>query len=132
MKHSRLALALTLLLATPYHLFTQEAKSITASEAKDHVGESATVCGKVVGTRYATSRPGSPTFLNLDQAYPNPIFTIVIWGSDRSTKFGNAEEAYKDTMLCVSGTISSSSGMPEIIARNPEQIKVKRKALGCD
>lgn len=127
-----LALALALLIATPQHLFTQEAKPITAWEAKDHIGESATVCGKVVGTRYLPSRPGSPTFLNLDQTDPNPIFAIVIWGSDRSTKFGSADEAYKDTTLCVSGTISSSSGVPEIVARNPEQIKVKRRAKDCD
>lgn len=132
MKPSCLGLALALLLAMPQHLFTQEATPITAWEAKDHIGESATVCGKVVETRYLPSRPGNPTFLNLDQADPDPIFAIVIWGSDRSTKFGAAEAAYKDTTLCVSGTISSSSGMPEIVARNPEQIKVKRKAKDCD
>jgi hypothetical protein len=132
MKASSLALALALLLAMPQHLFTQEAKPITAWEAKDHIGESATVCGKVVETRYLPSRPGNPTFLSLEEATPNPIFTIVIWGSDRSTKFGSADAAYKDTTLCVSGTISNSSGMPEIVARNPEQIKVKRRAKDCD
>jgi len=132
MKPSGLVLALALLLAMPQYLFTQEAKPITAWEAKDHIGESATVCGKVVETRYLPSRPGSPTFLDLDEATPNPIFTIVIWGSDRSTKFGSAEAAYKDTTLCVSGPISSSSGTAEIVARNPEQIKVKRRAKDCD
>ena len=131
MKRLGLALTLALLLATVQQLFAEEAKPLTAAEAKDHVGEMATVCGKVVGTSYATSRPGSPTFLNLDQD-PNPIFTIVIWGSDRSTKFGGSEAAYKNTTLCVSGTISSSEGTPEIVARNPEQIKVKRHVAGCD
>ena len=28
-------------------------KTLTATEAKDHIGEQATVCGKVVSTRYA-------------------------------------------------------------------------------
>lgn len=46
-------------------------KTLTASEAKDHIGEQATVCGKVVSTRYAESSRGSPTFLNFDQPYPN-------------------------------------------------------------
>jgi len=132
MKLSSLALTLVLLLATAQHLFAQEAKPITAWEAKDHIGERATVCGKVVETRYLPSRPGNPTFLDLEEATPNPIFTIVIWGSDRSTKFGSAEAAYKDTTLCVSGPISSSSGTAEIVARNPEQIKVKRRAKDCD
>jgi site-specific recombinase XerD len=46
-------------------------KKLTAAEAKDHVGETATVCGSVVSTRYATGTKGQPTFLNLDKPYPN-------------------------------------------------------------
>jgi hypothetical protein len=55
-------------------------KKLTANEAKDHVGETATVCGSVVSTRYATSSKGRPTFLNLDKPYPNQVFTVLIWG----------------------------------------------------
>ena len=42
------------------------------------------MCGKVVSTHYAAQTKGQPTFLNLDEAYPRQIFTIVIWGSERS------------------------------------------------
>ena len=45
-------------------------KTLTASEAKDHNGEQATVCGKVVSTGYAENSRGKPTFLNLDKPYP--------------------------------------------------------------
>jgi hypothetical protein len=38
------------------------AQSITASEAKNHIGETATVCGKVVSTHYASRSRGQPTF----------------------------------------------------------------------
>ena len=62
-------------------------KKLTTSEAKEHFGETATVCGEVASTRYADSTKGQPTFLNLDKPYPNQIFTIVIWGDNRS-KFG--------------------------------------------
>lgn len=69
-------------------------KTLTATEAKNHIGEQATVCGKVVSTRWAESSRGSPTFLNFDQPYPDQVFTLVIWGSDRS-KFGEPETAYR-------------------------------------
>jgi hypothetical protein len=46
----------------------------------------ATVCGKVVSTHYAKSSKGEPTFLNLDEAYPNEVFTILIWGPDCEPK----------------------------------------------
>src|SRR5271169_5047290 len=66
-------------------------KKLTAAEAKEHFGDNATVCGEVVSTRYAASSKGQPTFLNLDKPYPNQIFTVVIWGSNRS-KFKTPEE----------------------------------------
>ena len=43
---------------------------LSATEAKDHIGDRGTVCGKVVSTRYAVSTRGQPTFLNLDTPYP--------------------------------------------------------------
>jgi hypothetical protein len=45
--------------------------TITATQARDHVGERATVCGAVVSTHYAASTHGNPTFINLDKPYPN-------------------------------------------------------------
>ena len=58
---------------------------MTAAEAKNHVGENPTVCGKVVSARFAKDSKGQPTFLNLDEPYPRQIFTIVVWGSNRET-----------------------------------------------
>ncbi len=48
----------------------QEAKTLTAKEAAEHVGEVATVCGKVASATYAARSRGRPTFLNLDEPYP--------------------------------------------------------------
>jgi DNA/RNA endonuclease YhcR with UshA esterase domain len=99
-------------------------KTLTATEAKDHIGEQATVCGKVVSTRYAESSRGSPTFLNFDQPYPNQIFTLLIWGSDRS-KFGDPETSYRGKRICVTGKLTSFKGVPEVVASEPAQIKMK-------
>lgn len=98
---------------------------LTAAQAKGHVGERATVCGAVASTRYAEKTKGQPTFLNLDDPYPNQIFTIVIWGSDRP-KFGEPETKYRNKDVCVSGTIASYRGVPEIAAREPNQITKQR------
>jgi hypothetical protein len=98
-------------------------KRMSASEAKDHVGELATVCGDVASTHYAPSTKGQPTFLNLDKPYPNPVFTILIWGSNRS-KFGTPENEFKGKRVCATGKITEYRGAPEIVAIDPTQIKL--------
>ena len=103
-----------------------QAKQFTAAEAKHHIGEHASVCGKVVDTRYAAKTRGAPTFLNLDKAYPNPIFTVVIWGESRE-KFGAPEEKYRNQQVCVEGEITNYRGTPEIVASDPAQIKIQAR-----
>ncbi|MGA8489682.1 MAG: hypothetical protein WB711_04620 [Terriglobales bacterium] len=97
--------------------------SISAAEAKNHVGTKGTVCGEVASTHYAARSRGNPTFINLDKPYPNQIFTVLIWGSDRP-KFGDPEEEYRSKRICVTGKISDYKGVPEIVAYEPSQIKV--------
>ncbi|HXE36313.1 MAG TPA: DNA-binding protein [Verrucomicrobiae bacterium] len=118
----KIGLAVTLLSALSLVALAQ--KRLSSAEAKEHYGENATVCGDVVSTRYAASSKGQPTFLNLDKAYPNQIFTVVIWGSNRS-KFKTPEEDYKDKRICVSGRITAYDGLPEIIAEDPKQIRIE-------
>jgi hypothetical protein len=102
-----------------------QTKKITPADAKDHVGEHATVCGKAVSTHYAKTTKGEPTFLNLDEPYPRQIFTILIWGSDRS-KFGVPETSYRDQQVCVTGVITSYKGSPEVVANEPAQIVIQK------
>jgi hypothetical protein len=98
---------------------------LTATEAKNHVGERATVCGSVASTHFAARTKGSPTFLNLDEPYPRQIFTILIWGSDRS-KFGDPEVKYGNRRVCVTGLIKDYKGVPEVIVEQPSQIEVQK------
>lgn len=98
-----------------------QSNKITAREAKDHIGEVQTVCGKVASTHFAPGSKGQPTFLNLDEPYPKEVFTILIWGSDRP-KFGAPETKYQDANVCVTGKITSYRGKPEVIATEPSQI----------
>lgn len=99
---------------------------ISAADAKNHIGEKATVCGRVASTHFAANSRGKPTFINLDEPYPNQIFTVVIWGSDRSN-FGDPESAYRNKHICVSGVIESYRGVPQIVARESQQIRSQGK-----
>jgi hypothetical protein len=119
---SLLILAVCLLSIPSLHAQT---KKLTTAEAKDHIGDRATVCGKVVSTHYAKSPKGAPTFLNLDEPYPKEVFTILIWGSDRE-KFGAPEDEYKGLRVCVTGKITSYRGRPEIVATERGQIEVQK------
>src|SRR5262249_33154354 len=87
-------------------------------QAKNHLGENATVCGVVVSTKYLESKRRSPTLLDFDRAYPNQPFTTVIWGADRA-KFGKPEESYANKRVCVTGMITDFRGTPEIVAKDP-------------
>ena len=98
---------------------------LTAAEAKDHIGEKATVCGKVASTRYAGTTRGKPTFLNLDKPYPSQVFTVLIWGENRA-KFGAPEEHYRGKQICVKGTITEYRKDPEIMVSEPQSIEVQK------
>ncbi len=112
------------ILAGLFALLAVAEKKYSTSEAKEHFGETATLCGEVVSARYADSTKGQPTFLNLDKPYPNQVFTVVIWGNNRS-KFGTPEDAYKGKRICVSGKITAYGGLPEIVADDPKQIRTE-------
>jgi hypothetical protein len=99
-------------------------KTLTATEAKNHIGEQAIVCGKVVSTLFADTSRGRPTFLDFDQPYPNQVFAVVVWGSDRP-KFGDPETAYRGKRVCVKGKISAFKGVPEVVAQDPAQLQIK-------
>ena len=120
-----MALFLFLVLA-PFCVNAQsQVKKLTATEAKDHIGEQAMVCGKVASTRYAATTRGKPTFLNLDKPYPNQIFTVLIWGENRE-RFGTPEETYRDKQVCVMGKITEYRGAPEIVVSDPHSIELQK------
>lgn len=121
---SRIVLiAVFILQAGSYIAFAQD--YITPEDAKRHIGEYETVCGVVASTYYSYKSRGQPTFINLDRPYPNQIFTIVIWGSDRYKFKIPPEKLYKDKRVCVTGNISEYRGKAETKVKSPSQIKIQ-------
>jgi len=118
-----LVICLLIVCSAPYAQ-TPKGSTISASEAENHVGENATVCGKVASTRYAIRSRGRPTFLNLDKPYPDHIFIALIWEEHRF-KFDRPEVTFRDKEICVAGKINSYRSVPRIIVSDPEQIRLK-------
>jgi hypothetical protein len=114
-------LALVVALLSVGLTFPSAAAELNSQQAASHIGETATVCGTVASANYAVRTKGQPTFLNLDKPYPNQVFTIMIWGSDRG-KFGTPEVQYLGKRLCATGQIQSYKGKPEIVANDPRQL----------
>jgi hypothetical protein len=87
-------------------------------DAAAHAGETGCVRGCVL--RVYTSRAGN-TFLDFCSDYRNCPFTSVIFSSDKD-KFGKLE-TLAGRRVEIRGDISVYQGRPEIIIRDPEQLR---------
>jgi hypothetical protein len=99
-------------------------ETISPQDAAKFIGESKTVCGTVASAHYAAIISERPTSLHLDKPYPNQIFTALIWGSDRGKFEKPPETLYAGKEICVTGMVQSYQGKPEIIVKEPGQIKI--------
>ena len=97
-----------------------QAQVLTTAEAKDHVGEAATVCGVIASENTATGSRGTPTFIDLDQRYPHQVFIVLIWGSDKAA-VGNVPQTGR---LCAKGPITLYRGVPEIVVHKSADLYV--------
>lgn len=97
-------------------------------DAKNHIGETAIVCGKVVDTKvtkYGIAGHGKPVYFDLDQPEPNPVFFFVAFGAQTE---GPKEviEAYNGKRVCVTGKIDAQgSNAPFIMASDRTQIRLE-------
>jgi hypothetical protein len=101
----------TLFLLLPIALLPAMAATITAADAKNHIGEQATVCGLVAGNRVASQSQGKPTFVDLDKPYPSQSLTVLVWERDK----GNVGPLPGSGQFCVTGPIIQYRGKAEIV-----------------
>jgi hypothetical protein len=101
---------------------------ISPADAKNHVGETAVVCGKVVDNKvakYGIAGHGKPVSFDLDQAEPSPVFYFVAFGE----KPGGPQEvisAYQGKRVCVTGKINeAATGGPFIMAADRSQVQAQ-------
>ena len=97
-------------------------ETISPTDAARHIGEQETVCGTIAGEHTASGSRGTPTFINLDRPYPNQVFTILIWGDERS-RVGAVPHSGQ---MCVTGSITSYRGTPEIVLHDAKSWSVPK------
>jgi hypothetical protein len=68
------------------------------------------------------------TFVDLGQAYPNDVFTAIIFGADRP-KFGVPESSLKGRSVCVREEIFLFQGKPRMTLSDSKQLKRFPKRL---
>lgn len=93
------------------------------TEAKYHEGFEISVVGKVVSTKFTSK--SRATFINLDQSFPNQVFTVTIWGDNRKNFSYKPEEKLEGEYIKVTGKVSlDKNGVPSINVTNEKQVEV--------
>src|SRR5215212_2069661 len=90
-----------LLFFISFSVFSQQ--TLKPEEVSKHVGDSVRVIGKVYSIRHFTDAKNAPTLINIGAAYPNQLFTVVIYGDDRKNFKTPPEEYFKDKTVWING-----------------------------
>jgi hypothetical protein len=98
----------------------------SASELKDHIGDSVKYCGKVVTARLMDRMMNAPAFLNIDEAYPNQSLTVVVWAADRKNFTEKPEKFYLDKNVCIYGKLEKYKDQVQIVIHSEEQLVVQQ------
>jgi DNA/RNA endonuclease YhcR with UshA esterase domain len=88
---------------------------ISSKEAKDYIGKTLQVKGKVAGI--FISDKGN-VFINFDEKSPNQTFTVAVFAG----KNVDISKIAEGCTLTVSGEIKEYKGKPEIVVDSNEQI----------
>lgn len=97
---------------------------ISAFQAKDFIGKETCVCGKVVSTKFVDNGKSNPTYINLDKKYPDQVFTVMIFGQDRTNFSYKPEEFLQGKTICIKGKVEEYKGSPQIIANKEKQLEI--------
>ncbi len=125
MSRATLAAFVALILATAAPAHAQKPRPVSTLDAAKYMGKQATVCGQVATVHLAMRTGGAPTFINFDKPNPDQTFTVLIWGIDRPKFAAPPESTFTaGKRVCVTGKVTDYRGKPEIIVRNPEEIRV--------
>ncbi len=67
----------------------------------------------------AMSSQGKPTFIDLDSAFPEQKFALLVWDEDRQNV---GEPPRKGAHVCATGVINYYHGVPQITVRSSSQL----------
>lgn len=102
----------------------EDTPKYTDEEAAKHIGETATVTGKVADA--FQPKGGGHMFLNMGGRHPKETFTVFISGNNASA-FADLK-SYQGKTVSVTGKIIDHNGKPEIIVKAPADITIKEES----
>lgn len=94
---------------------------VSSEDAIKHVGEHATVCGKVASTKQFAKSAGRALFLHLDRPFPTQVFAAQIPGL-KLPDFPYDPKSLNGQNICVKGVIKNQKGTATIVVHDPSQI----------
>ncbi len=97
------------------------AGAVNSVEAKELDGKKATVCGRIVATKY--SEKSGATFLNFDQKFPDQLFYISIWKTDLPNFPYQPHLSLEGKLTCVTGMVSLNRNIPTINIKNEKALQ---------
>jgi len=86
-------------------------------------GEEAEICETPDHVSYRSDIDGKPYFIRYGDEYPNSYLTIVIWSNDLPDLEINPVSYFTSNNVCIVGEVTMFRSMPQIILRNPNQIR---------
>lgn len=94
-----------------------------SQQAASKVGQKVSIVGKVVSAKYIPK--SQSTFLNLDQSFPNQIFSVMIWKDGRINFSYQPEKELEGKYIIVTGKVElDKNGIPGITVMKEEQISI--------
>lgn len=90
-------------------------------QAKYQINAKATICGTLVDAKYV-EKSGN-TFMNLDKRFPNDIFSVSIWKSDRINFSYQPEVLLLNKKICVTGMVRENNGKPTMSITNEKAVE---------
>ena len=92
-------------------------------QATSKVGSTVSIVGKVVSAKFIPK--SQSTFLNLDQSFPNQVFSIMIWKDGRKNFSYQPEKELEGKYILVTGKVElDKNGVPGITVSREEQIEI--------
>lgn len=92
------------------------------SQAKYHIGKTATICGTVVSTRRTTK--ANAVYLNLDRNHPNQEFYATVWDYNGPNFHYDPVTYLVNKKICVTGKVTIYNEIPRISVNNENAIEL--------
>lgn len=106
---------------------SQQVQRLTPSEAREHVGEVATVCGTVIAAR---CDPSKTALLDLRTLTGSGTVSVAIGQADRAAFGDRLESRHDQRDVCATGRIERAGLDHHVMVTSPERLRIEGEPAG--